>query len=144
MSLIVARTTDLDTARTLRRTVFIDEQGVAEADEMDGRDEGAIHLLARLDGVAIGTARLLLDPPMGKIGRVCVLPPHRGTGTGVALMEAAIGVLRDAPGIETATLGAQLHALDFYRPLGFEAQGPIFDDAGIPHRQMVLSLASGG
>ena len=141
MSLIVARTEDLAACHDLRRTVFIEEQGVTEAEEIDGRDGEAIHLLARLGGVAVGTARLLLDPPKGKIGRVCVLPAHRGTGVGVALMEAAVGVLRHEAGIDTATLGAQIHALDFYRHRGFEARGPIFDDAGIPHRQMVLSLA---
>lgn len=140
MSLIVARTNDLATCRMLRRAVFIEEQGVSEAEEMDRRDDDAIHLLARRDGVAVGTARILLDPPRGKIGRVCVLPAHRGTGIGVALIEAAVGVLRREDGIETATLGAQLHALDFYRRRGFAAEGPIFDDAGIPHRQMVLSL----
>lgn len=140
MSLIVARTGGLDVCRTLRRAVFIEEQGVSEAEEMDGRDAEAIHLLARLDGMAVGTARILLDPPRGKIGRVCVLPAHRGTGVGVALVQAAVGVLREEDGIETATLGAQIHALDFYRRRGFAAEGPIFDDAGIPHRQMVLSL----
>jgi len=33
-----------------------------------------------------------------------------------------------------------LHALGFYEKLGFVAQGPVFDDAGIDHREMVLSL----
>ncbi len=141
MSLIVARTEDVAACSALRRTVFIEEQGVSEADEMDGRDGEAVHLLARLDGTAIGSARLLLDPPAGKIGRVCVLGPHRGTGAGVALVEAAIGVLRGTDGIDRARLGAQIHALDFYRRFGFEAEGPIYDDAGIPHRDMVLSLA---
>lgn len=38
-------------------------------------------------------------------------------------------------------LAAQTHALDFYARLGFEAYGPEFLDAGIPHRNMRLSLA---
>ncbi len=140
MSLIVARTEDVAACHDLRRTVFVDEQGVSEAEEIDGRDAEAVHLLARLEGLAVGTARILLAPPTGKIGRVCVLPAHRGTGVGVALVEAAVGGLREEPGIATASLGAQVHALGFYRNRGFVAQGPIFDDAGIAHRQMVLSL----
>lgn len=143
MSLIIGRTDDVETCRALRRTVFIEEQGVSEAEEMDGRDGEAAHLLARLDGMAIGTARLFLDPPEGRIGRVCVLAPHRGTGAGAALIEAAIGLLRGSEGIERARLGAQIHTLDFYRRFGFEAEGPVYDDAGIAHRHMVLSLGDG-
>lgn len=142
MSLIVSRTDDVATCLALRRTVFIEEQGVSEADEMDDRDGEAIHLLARLDGLAVGTARILADPPEGRIGRICVLAAHRGTGIGVALVEAALGLLHGTGGVETAALGAQMHALDFYRRFGFEAEGPIYDDAGIPHRKMVLSLRS--
>ena len=120
--------------------MFIDEQGIAEADEYDDLDGEAVHLLARADGLAVGTARLLLRPPVGKVGRVCTLTPHRGTGVGRALMVAAIAILRDTAGIAEVHLGAQLSALEFYRRLGFVAHGPIYDDAGIPHRDMVLSL----
>ena len=35
---------------------------------------------------------------------------------------------------------AQTHALGFYERLGFVAFGDEFDDAGIPHRDMVLEL----
>lgn len=136
----VAVTDDIDTCRTLRRRVFIEEQGVSEADEMDGKDDQAIHLLATVDGVPMGSARLLVAGEVGKIGRVCVLPEARGTGLGAAVMEAAIAELRRQPGVTKAKLGAQTHALGFYERLGFVAEGPVYDDAGIPHRDMVLSL----
>lgn len=136
----VAVTDDIETCRTLRRRVFIEEQGVSEADEMDGKDDQAIHLLATVDGVPMGSARLLVAGEVGKIGRVCVLPEARGTGLGAAVMEAAIAELRCQPGVTKAKLGAQTHALGFYERLGFVAEGPVYDDAGIPHRDMVLSL----
>ena len=136
----VAVTDDIATCRTLRRRVFIEEQGVSEADEMDGKDDQAIHLLATVDGVPLGSARLLVAGEVGKIGRVCVLPEARGTGLGAAVMEAAIAELRRQPGVTKAKLGAQTHALGFYERLGFVAEGPVYDDAGIPHRDMVLSL----
>jgi predicted GNAT family N-acyltransferase len=37
-------------------------------------------------------------------------------------------------------LGAQTHAMGFYERLGYQAYGPVFDDAGIPHRSMRRSL----
>ncbi|MDP3195975.1 GNAT family N-acetyltransferase [Tabrizicola sp.] len=133
-------TRDIATCQRLRRAVFIDEQGVSEADEVDGLDETAIHLLA-FDGQGpVGTARLLVKGATGKIGRVCVLPAARGTGLGAALIETALRVLQDQPGVTEACLGSQSHATGFYEKLGFAVEGEEFLDAGIPHRHMRRAL----
>jgi predicted GNAT family N-acyltransferase len=136
----IAPTRDIATCRALRRAVFIEEQGVAEADEIDDQDDAAIHLLATDDGRPVGSARLLVMGDTVKVGRVCVLAPARGTGLGAALMRAAVDQARAMPGITHVKLGAQTHALGFYERLGFRPYGDIFDDAGIPHRMMVLDL----
>ena len=136
----IGETRDIAACRALRRTVFIEEQGVSEADEVDDKDDEAIHLLARLNGRPVGSARLLVLGDTGKIGRVCVLADQRGTGLGAALMRAAVERFRQVSGVKTVKLGAQTHALGFYERLGFTAHGPEFDDAGIPHREMVLPL----
>lgn len=140
MTLDVGLTDDLACCHALRRTVFIEEQCVPEAEEVDGRDEDALHLLARLDGAAVGCARILIDGAIGKIGRVCVLRELRGHGIGVALIKAALDVLRARPGITQAKLGSQTHAIGFYEKLGFQATGPEYLDAGIAHRDMVREL----
>lgn len=137
---IIEVTTDIAACRALRRSVFIEEQGVAEADEIDDRDADATHLLATRNGIPIGSARLLTYGDTGKIGRVCVLASQRGTGLGAALIRAAVAHFRTQPGIALVKLGAQTQALGFYEKLGFTAQGPVFDDAGIPHRDMVMTL----
>lgn len=142
MTLVIAPTTDIATCRHLRRVVFIDEQGVAESDEVDDLDNQAIHLLARVHGVPVGSARLLTYGDVGKVGRVCVLASQRGTGLGAALMRAAVDVFRGLPGVKKVKLGAQVHALGFYERLGFVALGAVFDDAGIPHREMVFDLTA--
>ena len=113
---------------------------MSEADELDDKDDEAIHLLATLNGKPVGVARLLTTGGTGKIGRVCVLAEARGTGLGAALMRAAVERFRQVPGVTKVKLGAQTHALGFYERLGFTAYGPEFDDAGIPHREMVLAL----
>lgn len=133
-------TRDLEACHLLRRIVFIEEQGVSEADELDDLDAGAIHLLARDQGRPVASARLLLQGEVGKIGRVCVLKEMRGTGLGQLLMLKALEELSRLPEITTAKLGAQCHALGFYEKLGFTAFGPIYDDAGIPHRDMKIVL----
>lgn len=120
----------------IRRTVFIDEQGVAEALELDGLDDDAIHYLARLDGQAIATARVRradgAAQGAAKVQRVAVLRHARGTGAGAAIMRF---VMNDVPG--PFTLGSQESAVGFYERLGYRVVGEPFMDAGIPHRTMV-------
>ena len=139
MTLSVALTQDLSACWALRRTVFIEEQAVPEELEVDGLDDEALHLLAMLDGRPVGTARMLLKGDTGKIGRVAVLRELRGQGIGAALIRAAVEELRGR-GLSRAKLGSQVHALHFYEGLGFVAEGPAYDDAGIPHREMTRAL----
>lgn len=140
MTLTIGVTSDLAACRALRRTVFIQEQGVSETDEVDDLDGKAVHILATLNGRPVGTARLLPYGDIGKVGRVCVLRDARGTGLGAALMQATVAQFRSMPGIKRVKLGAQLHALAFYERLGFAPYGEVFLDAGIEHRDMVLDL----
>lgn len=140
MTLLIEETRDIPTCRALRRTVFIEEQGVSEAVEVDDLDSEAIHLLALKDGQAVGSARLLVLGETGKIGRVCVLREGRGQGIGAALIRAAVARLRQVDGVKRAKLGAQTHALGFYGGLGFVPVGEVYLDAGIAHRDMVLEF----
>lgn len=140
MSWTIAITEDIAACRDLRRKVFIEEQGIAEADEIDDLDGQAVHLLATAAGRPIGTARLLRKEATGKIGRVCVLPEARGTGLGAALIRAGIDHFAADPAYREVYLSAQVPVLAFYEKLGFTAYGPEYDDAGIPHRDMTLPL----
>ena len=134
-----AESADMEAVLDIRARVFIEEQNVPEAEERDGRDGEALHLIAFADGTPVGTARILVQNDLGKIGRVAVLANHRGTGLGKALIRAALDEIK-AEGLARAKLGAQTHAIGFYESLGFEATGPEYMDAGIPHRDMVRDL----
>ncbi|ETD80616.1 GNAT family N-acetyltransferase [Rhodobacter capsulatus] len=136
----IVETTDLTAVHALRRAVFIEEQGVPEAEEWDDLDGQAVHLLALEGAAALGTARLFVAGETGKIGRVCVARSARGTGLGKALIATGCDRLQ-ALGCTRVELGAQLQAMPFYAGLGFAAFGPVYDDAGIPHRWMARALA---
>ncbi|MDA7427819.1 GNAT family N-acetyltransferase [Primorskyibacter aestuariivivens] len=140
MSLTITRTDDLDTCLALRFAVFVEEQGVPAEIERDAYDEVATHLLATREGTPLGTARILPNGEIGKIGRVCVLREARGQGLGAALIEAALAEMRKDGRFSKAVLGAQITAIPFYEKLGFAAYGEDFDDAGIPHRMMERAL----
>ena len=128
---------DLAACLDLRAQVFIDEQAVPPDEDLDGLDDTATHLLGRLDGRAVATLRLRRVGDVAKVERVCVARDHRGKGLGRALMLAALDHVRAWPGLGQVRLGAQIAALEFYAQLGFEAVGPDYLDAGIPHRDMV-------
>ncbi|MEM8849971.1 MAG: GNAT family N-acetyltransferase [Pseudomonadota bacterium] len=135
----IERIDDFSLALAIRRAVFIDEQGVSEADEVDGCDPDCLHWLVRDAEGAVATLRVLPKGETAKIQRVAVLPRARGTGLGGKLMHQ---VMRDlsALGYRRAILGSQTDAIGFYERLGFTAHGPIYDDAGIPHRDMTRPL----
>jgi predicted GNAT family N-acyltransferase len=123
-------------AKRIRFVVFVEEQGVPTELEMDEHDARSLHALAYRDGRAIGTGRLLPD---GHIGRMAVLKEWRGCGAGRALLRELIGAAR-ARGDKEVLLSAQVHALGFYRAEGFEPEGAVYEEAGIPHQAMRMRL----
>ncbi|MHC3475495.1 GNAT family N-acetyltransferase [Streptomyces sp. 7R007] len=141
---------DREMCFAVRKEVFVREQGVPEDLEYDAYDPLAVHVLAvREDGVPLGTGRLLYgeaaaakaggDPAVGSLGRLAVAREARGLGVGVALVRAIEEAAR-ARGLTAVDLHAQTHALGFYERLGYEAYGPEYPEAGIPHRAMRRAL----
>ena len=137
---IVVVDDDIAACQALRRTVFIEEQGVSEDLEIDGLDDACTHVLATRGGVPIATARIRLLDDVAKIQRVCVLPAHRGEGIGAAVMRFILTEVTTASSVRVARLGAQIDALDFYRKLGFTPVGPEYMEAGIRHQDMETAL----
>lgn len=129
---------DFEALREIRETVFIREQSVPPELEWDEYDRKALHLLAFDNGQPIATARLLAG---GKIGRMAVLPSWRRQGVGTALLKRLIDAAR-RQGLESVHLAAQVAAIPFYERLGFVVTSEIYDDAGIPHRDMQLRITS--
>jgi len=123
-------------AKRIRFAVFVDEQGVPAELEMDEEDPRCTHGLAYLEGKVVGTGRLLPD---GYIGRMAVLKDWRGRGAGRALLRALIDAARRRGDREVA-LSSQVHALGFYRAEGFQPEGPVYEEAGIPHQAMRKKL----
>lgn len=124
----------------VRKAVFVYEQGVPEALELDEFDPIAEHALAYQGGNCIGTSRLIvLSGQEGRIGRMAVMPAFRKQGIGGQLLRALLESSK-TQGLIRLTLHAQLSAIPFYEQFGFTAQGDIYDEAGIAHRDMILFI----
>jgi predicted GNAT family N-acyltransferase len=121
---------------SIRRLVFVAEQGIPESEEFDGRDHDCVHVLARLNRDPVGTGRL---DPAGKIGRIAVIAGQRGRGIGTQILLRLMEEARRR-GIREPYLHAQVQAVPFYGKLGFSPEGDTFDEAGIPHVRMSLVL----
>ncbi|NHC12263.1 GNAT family N-acetyltransferase [Motilibacter sp. E257] len=129
-----------DRAFAVRVEVFVDEQQVPIELERDDRDDTSVHFLAVRDGEVVGTVRMYEDPPgEAHLGRLAVRASARTGGVGRVLVDAVETESR-ALGLRRVVLSAQLQAMGFYERLGYTAYGPVYDDAGIPHRDMAKEL----
>jgi ElaA protein len=129
-----------DDAVAIRRRVFVAEQGVPEADEIDGLDAERTHFLARdAAGRALGCACLRPYGAQHKVERVAVLPELRGTGLGRDLMDAVEAHARGI-GARDLVLHAQAAVVAFYEKLDWASVGPRFFEAGIEHQKMEKRL----
>lgn len=128
-------------AGAIRKTVFVDEQGIPAELEWDAADAGCVHAVARNRlGLALATGRLLPHVPgTAKIGRMAVLPSQRGSGVGRQVLDALMAAAR-ARGDRSVLLHAQASAAPFYLRAGYQPEGEPFEEAGIPHLAMRKSL----
>ncbi len=90
----------------------------------------------------MGCALLLPEtdrPGFGKLMQMAVDPQRQGEGIGrrivIEVESEAFGDL----GLEGLFCHAQLSAVSFYERLGWAAEGEEFEEAGIPHRKMVIT-----
>jgi len=121
----------------VRREVFVEEQSVPEALEWEALDPGCAWFIAQAEGGEIvGIVRLTPD---ARIGRMAVLASWRRKGVGTALLTAALDAAR-RQGLSSVRLSAQTHALAFYARHGFQPEGEVYQDAGIPHIAMTLNF----
>ena len=127
-------------ALTLREEVFVGEQGVSLAEERDGRDDEALHLVVVDDGVVVATCRLLVEGSTVMLGRMAVSRTRRGLGLARALLTEAETRAR-ALGGERLVLAAQVGAQTLYDRAGYDAYGDVFLDAGIEHVMMSKALS---
>ncbi len=123
----------------LRNEIFVVEQNCVFQDA-DNKDQGCHHLMLFQAAELVAYARLV---PAGltyseiSIGRIVTSGKVRGTGVGRILMEHAIDETYKLFGKNPIRIGAQLYATSFYERFGFVPDGPVYDEDGIDHIQML-------
>ncbi|WP_444930878.1 GNAT family N-acetyltransferase [Microbulbifer sp. SSSA002] len=128
--------TDRKAIRSIREAVFVQEQQVPADLEWDDQEETSQHFLAYSEALPVATGRLTKE---GKIGRMAVQKSSRGLGVGAKLLHAICEHARQQ-NHQHLYLHAQQQAQGFYLRAGFEVEGEVFYEAGIPHVKMVRTL----
>ena len=132
---------DLAGAFALREQVFYGEQKVPIEEDVDEHDRDAQQLVAvDAQGLVIGTLRLLSFGAEAKIGRVAVSPRWRRRGIASRMLEIALARAREQ-GFERVRLAAQVVAIALYEQAGFAVESAPFQEAGIEHVWMGLTLS---
>ena len=137
----IKMTTDLSNqvyldALSIRYMVFVDEQQVPKALEVDEDEAAAIHFVLYEEDQPLATLRLLpLSPSQVKLQRMAVQQDARQKSLGKQLILFAENYANEQ-GYQTITLGAQQTAIPFYEKIGYQPQSEPFMDAGIPHITM--------
>lgn len=122
----------------LRSHVFVVEQNCVYQD-IDGKDEKALHLLGEYNNEIVAYARLFNASDYfenASIGRVVIDPDCRDKKFGHEMMQQAIA------GIEThfketkITISAQLYLQKFYESHGFVKTSDVYLEDDIEHIEM--------
>lgn len=132
---------------SIRRQVFVAEQGIFDFDDHDARDDSAatVHVLGYINGNAAGTVRLypLRREPDGGVlwqgDRLAVLPEYRRHRLGGPLVRHAVRTAGDLGGSQMIAR-VQLANVVFFRHLGWTGVGEPEPYEGIPHQRMLISL----
>tara|TARA_B100000768_G_scaffold49783_1_gene48571 strand:+ start:177 stop:620 length:444 start_codon:yes stop_codon:yes gene_type:complete len=124
----------------LRLEVFVLEQNCIYQD-LDNKDQKAIHLVGEEEGKVIAYTRLFKKGDYfenASIGRVIVKKESRKKDYGKIIMQKSIEELKNEHNEENIEISAQKYLIKFYDDLGFKKIGEEYLEDNIPHIKMVL------
>lgn len=131
-------TNELYAVLQLRSEVFVVEQNCVYQD-IDGKDQKALHLIGEFDSKTVAYARLFNVGDYfenASIGRVVIDPDYRDKKWGHELMQQAISGVEQHFKTKKITISAQLYLKRFYESHGFVVTSETYLEDDIPHIEM--------
>jgi predicted GNAT family N-acyltransferase len=124
----------------LRRRILRRPLGLDFSDEELAEEAADVHFVA-LDGSRLVGCLVMvpLDTGSVKMRQVAVEPDMRGKGIGARVVVASEDWARDSA-YKQIELNARDTAVPFYLRLGYEIEGDLFEEVGIPHLKMRKGL----
>lgn len=124
----------------LRSEVFVVEQNCVYQD-IDFKDQKAIHLIGEYEGKTVAYARLFKPNDYfenASIGRVIVKQDFRELKFGHQLIKEAIKAIAEMFNETKITISAQLYLKKYYESHGFVQTSDMYLEDDIPHIEMKL------
>lgn len=122
----------------LRSKVFVVEQNCVYQD-LDNKDQKALHLLGEFEGKIVCYARLFKSGDYfenASIGRVVIDPEYRNRHWGNDMMQQAIEAIDFHFKQTKITISAQLYLQRFYENNGFVKTSEVYLEDDIEHIEM--------
>jgi len=126
----------------LRSEIFVVEQNCVYQD-LDNKDQKALHLFGEYDGKIIAYSRLFKAGDyfdFSSIGRVVVDENYRDKKFGHELIKQGIAEIRNHFNEENITISAQLYLKKFYETHGFIQTSEMYLEDDIPHIEMKITV----
>lgn len=123
----------------LRSEVFVIEQDCIYQD-IDGKDDRALHILGLEDGKLVAYARCFQAGDYfdeAAIGRILVRENYRKLGYGHKITNASIHAIKTKYKADKIKISAQIYLVIFYESHGFKTKGDRYMEDGIPHIRMI-------
>lgn len=133
--------TEIYNILALRSEVFVVEQHCFYLDP-DGKDEDAIHLMGIEHNELVAYLRIFLPNKNSDhviFGRVLTASSVRSKGYGKRLIRTMLDYCENNVKHSNIHCSAQHYLKKFYESFGFKVAGDVYDDAGVPHIEMIKS-----
>jgi putative N-acetyltransferase (TIGR04045 family) len=142
---IAASEADLEGHHRARHRVFVEEQGIFHGTDRDMWDDLAIHVVAVLGPLVVGSVRLY---PLDEAGlwqgdRLAVLRDARRLRAGGPLVRFAVRTAGERGG-RLMIAQVQTPNVPFFLHLGWSSVGQPADYHGVAHQRMCIPLAGAG
>jgi predicted GNAT family N-acyltransferase len=137
---VVSNAEELMMCVAIRSAVFMAEQACPYAEEFDGNDYTATHVIGFVDGAPAATIRLRWFADFVKAERTSILPMFRGSGIIKPVM-AKVFELSAAKGYRRVYCHSQLRYVDLWAKFGFRPlNDTVFRFSDHEYRELVADV----
>ena len=135
---LVSDEAEMKEAYRIRHIVFVQEQNCDPNLDEDEYDATAFQWILKHQEEVVGTVRLAhYAPGVGKIGRLAILPEHRGKKLAARLLEELERVALSHSTFDKIMMYAQIDKIGLYEKAGYTVVSPkIIWEENIQHLEM--------
>jgi predicted GNAT family N-acyltransferase len=143
MKVVIGNSPELiSQVQSIRYQVFVVEQSIPLALDLDGLDDTSVHALVMKDNVLVATARLSKGfDGHAVMARVAVMKAYRGSGVATKVIDALMAHARFM-GLSSIEIHAHEYLRNYYERFGFEFIRDVEVVGGHPLIEMRHQLAT--